>query len=205
MPRQARFIEPNGFYHIISRSLNEMWILRDNADFEYFKQLAYTAKEKFPIRLFHYVVMNTHFHMVLQASDHTTLSKHIAFLKWHYTIWMRKKYNWKGPLWRERYKSLPIENEDYLYACGMYIEYNPVRAGICAAPEDYPHSSYREYRSSTSNNLLDDYEMTTELKPSIQVDYGSEITKNIFSLCSAIGSSTFIKQFKNASKCLSQK
>ncbi|MDP2904870.1 MAG: transposase [Candidatus Omnitrophota bacterium] len=199
MSRIARFIEPNGFYHIISRALNETWIFRDNADFDHFMQLTHTAKEKFPIYLFHYVLMNTHFHMVLQTNNHTILSKHIAYLKWHYTMWVRKKYAWRGPLWRERYKSLPIENEDYLYACGMYIEYNPVRAGICADPADYPYSSYRKYHLGITDTLIDNYEISVNSKHSLRLDYSLDITKNIFSLSPAIGSNLFIK------KCLSQK
>ncbi len=205
MPRLARFIEPNGFYHIISRSLNETRIFRDTADFDHFKQLVHTAKDKFPVCLFHYVVMNTHFHMVLQTSGHSALSNHIAYLKWHYSLWSRRKYGWKGPLWRERYKSLPIENEDYLYACGMYIEYNPVRAGICADPAEYPYSSYRKYHSGITDSLLDDYEIITESKRLIQLDYDSEITRHIFSLCPAIGSNKYINQFRKNSKCLSQR
>jgi len=199
MPRIARFIEPNGFYHIISRALNETWIFRDSADFNHFIQLAHTAKEKFPICLFHYVLMNTHFHMVLQTSNHAVLSGHIAYLKWHYTMWMRKKYSWRGPLWRERYKSLPIENEDYLYACGIYIEYNPVRAGICAHPTDYPYSSFRKYHLGITDTLVDNYEISTNSKQLLQSNYNLDIAKNIFSLSPAIGSNLFIK------KCLSQK
>ncbi len=205
MPRIARFIEPNGFYHIISRTLNETWIFRNNTDFNYFGHLMQAAKEKYPIRIFHYVLMNTHFHMVLQTPNHEVLSKHIAYLKWHYTMWARKRYAWKGPLWRERFKSLPIENEDYLYACGMYIEYNPVRAGICTNPLDYPYSTYRKYHLGVINTLVDNYETRIDSKQSLQLDYRLDITKNIFSFSPAIGSDSFIKQFMKNPKCLSQK
>lgn len=203
MPRTPRFIEPNGFYHIISRSSNDMWIIRDNDDFTYFLELIHTAKQKYPIFIFHYVVMNTHFHLVVQTPNHETLSKNIAYLKWHYTLWMRKKHNWKGPLWRERYTSLPIENETYLYMCGTYIEFNPIRAGICRDPADYLYSSYRKYNSRINDTLIDDYEINNNSKQLIQLDYCSDIAKNIFSFSPCIGSSSYIKEFKCLSKCLS--
>jgi len=201
MPRTARFIETNGYYHIISRSLNETYILRDYDDFCHFLKFAHAAKQKHPIRIFHYIIMNTHFHLVTQAPCHNILSQHISYLKWHYTMWMRKKYAWKGPLWRERYKSLPIENEDYLYSCGMYIEYNPVRAGICSNPGDYPYSSYRKHHLGIADIMLDNYETFPDLKQSLRLDYTADIAKNVFSLSPAIGSSSFIKKFK----CLSQR
>lgn len=196
MPRVARFIEMNCFYHIISRSLNEIRILQDTDDFCHFFQLVHTAKQKYPIRIFHYVLMHTHFHLVIQTPSHEILSQHIAYLKWHYTMWMRRKYGWKGPLWRERYKSLPIENEDYLYVCGMYIEYNPVRAGICDDPTDYPYSSYRKYHLGIADTLVDNYEIRTNSNQSLQFDYCSDIAKNVFSFSPAIGSGLFIKKFR---------
>jgi len=196
MPRAARFIETNGFYHIISRSLNETYLLQDADDFSHFLKLAYTAKQKYLIQIFHYVIMNTHFHLITQAPCHKVLSQNMAYLKWHYTMWMRKKYGWKGPLWRERYKSLPIENEDYLYACGIYIEYNPVRARICSDPADYPYSSYRKYNLGIADTLLDNYGTSPNLKQFLQLDYTADITKHVFSLSPAIGSNSFINKFK---------
>lgn len=202
MPRTARFIETNGFYHIISRSLNETRILREDDDFCHFFKLARTAKQKYPIRIFHYVIMNTHFHLAVQAPCHKILSQYLAYLKWHYTMWMHKKYTWKGPLWRERYKSLPIENEKYLYACGMYIEYNPLRAGICDNPANYIYSSYRKYHLGISDPLVDNYEINTNLNPPLLLAYHSDIAKNFFSLSPAIGTNTFINKFrKNNTAC----
>lgn len=202
MPRTARFIETNGFYHIISRSVNETRILHDDDDFFRFFQFAHRAKQKYPIRIFHYVVMNTHFHLVVQTPSHEILSRSMAYLKWHYTLWKRKKDGWKGPLWRERYKSLPIENESYLYACGMYIEYNPVRAEICDTPEGYPFSSYKKYHLGIKDSLIDNYEPDTHYNESLQLDYCSELAKKIFSRSRAISSPIFverlIKNYPNA-------
>lgn len=198
MSRASRYIETNGFYHIISRSLNETRVMRDASDFCHFIQLMYVAKQKYPISLFHYCLMHTHFHLTVQAPCHKALSQNISYLKWHYTLWSRRKYGWKGPLWRERYKSLLIENADYLYSCGMYIEYNPVRAGICNNPADYKYSSYRKYHLGACDSLVDDYAAGIDLSASLQLDYQSDLAKVIFSLSPAIGSRAFIKRSQNA-------
>lgn len=196
MPRIARFIEENGFYHIISRSLNNTYILRDDKDFIHFLKLAYTAKKQYPFRLFHYVIMNTHFHFVIQAFSHKILSQGLAHLKWSYTLWCRKKYDWKGPLWRERYTSIPIENEDYLYNCGVYIEYNPVRAGICTNPANYKFSSYRKYHLGITDTVLDDYENNFSSIQYATLDYKSDLAKDLFSRSPAVGSALFINKLK---------
>lgn len=161
MPRRARYLENNGYYHVISRSVNQTWVFKDAEDFQKFRILVRDAKLKFPVRLFHYALMNTHFHFVLQVSKKELLAKHLAYIKWNYTQWMRRKYGWRGPLWRERFKSLPIENELYLAACGHYVEFNPVRAGLCANPEKYLYSSARKYIAGIADDLVDNYEMPT--------------------------------------------
>ncbi len=168
MPRIARQVEANGYYHVISRSINQTWVLQDPEDFARFRTLIHEAKEKFPIRLFHYALMHTHFHFVLQAVTKDFLAQHLAYVKWHYTQWMRKKYKWRGPLWRERYKSLPIQDETYLAACGLYVEFNPVRAGLCDEPADYPYSSARKYFNGLADDLVDDYTVPV-LPPALQL------------------------------------
>ena len=195
MPRIARYIEENGYYHVISRSINQTWVLRDPEDFARFRTLIREAKGKFPVRLFHYALMNTHFHFVVQAITKDFLAQHLAYVKWHYTQWMRKKYGWRGPLWRERFKSLPIENEIYLAACGLYVEFNPVRAGLCDDLADYPYSSARKYFKGLADDLLDDYNVPPvppPLQSLAQLPFGS-VADTLFAGSTAISSSAFSK------------
>ena len=83
MPRIARYVEENGYYHVISRSINQTWVLKDPEDFTRFRMLVREAKAKFPIRLHHYVLMNTHFHFVLQVVTKNFLAQHLAYVKWY--------------------------------------------------------------------------------------------------------------------------
>lgn len=45
-------------------------------------------------------------------------------------------------MWDGKYFASAIESDYYLLACYRYIELNPVRAGMVAAPEDYHWTSY---------------------------------------------------------------
>ena len=66
-PPRFSYLTDNGFYHVISRSINNMNVFKDADDFAHFLQLERQAKQLFPIRLFHYALMSTHFHLILQA------------------------------------------------------------------------------------------------------------------------------------------
>jgi putative transposase len=52
-------------------------------------------------------------------------------------------YQRSGTLWEGRYRATVVDSERYLLTLMRYIELNPVRAGMVAAPQDYPWSSYR--------------------------------------------------------------
>ena len=197
MPRPPRhsYLIDHGFYHVISRSINNLDVFKDAKDFAHFLQLTRQAKQEFPIRLFHYALMHTHFHLVIQTLHAMDLPQHLTFLKRNYTRWYQKKYTWRGPLWRERYRSLPIENEDYLAACGLYVELNPVKAGICQRPEEYPYSSAKKYFLGEQNALLDDYSPSSaadSLRPLATLP--SRVSDSLFTNPQGIGSTAFVKR-----------
>ncbi len=52
-------------------------------------------------------------------------------------------YKRSGTLWEGRYRATVVDSDRYLLTVMRYIEMNPVRAGIVAAPDEYPWSSYR--------------------------------------------------------------
>jgi len=49
-----------------------------------------------------------------------------------------------GVLWAERFKSVLLEGGEALAALAVYIELNPVRAGLCADPKDHRYCGYAE-------------------------------------------------------------
>jgi putative transposase len=64
-----------------------------------------------------------------------------AFARWYNQTFARQ-----GRFWGERFKSTLLEDEKHVVDCLLYVELNPVRAGIVAQPEAYEGSSlfYRE-------------------------------------------------------------
>lgn len=70
-----------------------------------------------------------------------------------YGVYFNKKYDRVGPVFSGRYKSIIVQKDDYLTQVSKYIHLNPVKAGLCQNPVDYPYSSYREYVNG-SNSLL---------------------------------------------------
>ena len=55
-----------------------------------------------------------------------------------------KEDNCKGTFWEGRFKSIAILDEEALLATCVYIDLNPVAAGIAATPETSRHTSVRQ-------------------------------------------------------------
>ncbi|WP_242846969.1 hypothetical protein [Clostridium aceticum] len=62
-----------------------------------------------------------------------------------YVLWYNKKYGRVGNLFQDRFKSEPVEEDEYFLTVLRYIFRNPVKAGIAAKIEDYLWTNYTDY------------------------------------------------------------
>ena len=144
MPRIARSVIADIPYHIIHRGNNRQKIFFCVGDYKYFLSLLEEAKKKYKCRLYSYVLMSNHIHLLLESPQVTeNLAKYIKLIAQKYTQYINKIYKRTGALWEGRFKSSLVSKDNYLLACSRYIEMNPVRANIVKDPKDYRWSSYR--------------------------------------------------------------
>jgi hypothetical protein len=62
--------------------------------------------------------------------------------KGQYAQWYNDVHGVDGHLYGGRFGSVLIVREEHLLELCRYLALNPVRAGLCSAPEDWPWSSY---------------------------------------------------------------
>jgi putative transposase len=156
MPRKPRQLLDEGYYHLIARGNNRLFVFAVPEGFETFTRLLAQAKAKYRWSLVHYCLMSNHLHLLGQLECGQTLPKLMQFLLFEYPRWYRKTTGYVGHLWQGRYKSPLIDRESYLLECGRYIERNPLRAGLVERAEDYRWSSYRYYALGAPNPLIDE-------------------------------------------------
>jgi len=175
----------NCWAHVISRAADKRYILEDAEDFEKFKNLLQQSKINSGFKIHHYCLMNTHFHLVVSMKSVKDFSEGLKWVKWSYAKYFNFKVQRFGPLWRDRFKSLVIEDERYLAACGSYIEGNPVEAGMVSKNTEWPYSSSRHYELGQVDNLIDGYAVSRE---PVNIPENKE---NFFSEGHVIGSNLF--------------
>lgn len=73
------------------------------------------------------------------------LSAFVKELKERFSKWYNRRYERKGTLWEERFKSVLVEDSEYaISTMASYIELNPVRAGLVDDPRNYRFCGYAE-------------------------------------------------------------
>jgi len=156
MARSSRIFVDNACYHIIARGNQQQNIFLCAEDYEKYLSMVKKAKRKYGIFLYAYCLMTNHVHLLIEAIKSKNMSKFMHWISRGYTAYFNAKYGKTGHLWQGRFQSRPIVKGQYLINAAVYIENNPVRAGIVNDPADYPWSSYRERCLLTANNRLDE-------------------------------------------------
>jgi putative transposase len=142
MPRGRRTFIPGISVHVIQRGNNRVPIFGSSNDFEQFLELLRRSARNFCVTLHAFVLMTTHYHLIVTPTSVAGLPKMMKALDGGYVRYFNKRHERIGTLWNGRYRGLPLEDERYWLTCLRYIEQNPVRAGMVQAPHDYQWSSY---------------------------------------------------------------
>jgi len=140
-------------YHIFNRGSARSAVFHNGEDYTQFtKILSRYAKER-KLRIYHWVLMPNHYHVLLELDHPEALSSIMAGIDRSYVHYHHKAHSSVGHLWQGRFKSQAIEKDRYLLNCGRYIERNPVKAGMVDYAEDYPYSSAAYYVSGREDEL----------------------------------------------------
>ena len=141
MPRIPRAQQAGFVYHVINRGNGRATIFHKAQDYQAFLSILALAKARHPVKMFGFSLMPNHFHFLIEASHHQSLSR---FMQWLLTSHVRpyhKHYGISGHVWQGRFKSFPVQRDEHFLMVLRYVLPNPVRSGLAASIDDWPWSS----------------------------------------------------------------
>lgn len=147
MPRNPRRyqLQRSLIFHVINRGILKQPIYHEESDFFLFLETLKRYIDREKAFIYHWCLMPNHYHIVMELLDPLVLSKIVGGWQQVYAVKYHRRYQTAGRLFQNRFKSQAIEKESYLLACGRYVERNPVRAGLCEKPWEWPWSSAKFY------------------------------------------------------------
>lgn len=153
MPRHPRIHTSEIIYHIIARGNNKQNIFTNDKDYSCFLYLLDRAKVKYFFKLYAYVLMPNHFHLLLRISNVTT-SKIMQSILTSYAKYFNKTHKRIGHLFQGRYKAIICDENVYLNELIRYIHLNPVRAGFVSRPGEWVWNGHCEIIGKSDKKIL---------------------------------------------------
>ena len=141
MARPLRIEFPGAFYHVINRGNAGEDIYYNKRDREKFLEYLEKAVERFSIKIHVYCLMTNHYHLLVETPL-PNLSKTVKWINVSYAVYFNRKHKRNGHLFQGRFKSILVEEDEYLQQLSRYIHLNPVRSGMVEDLSSYPWSSY---------------------------------------------------------------
>lgn len=141
MARQPRIEFEGALHHVMSRGNDGIVIFRDDVDRTRFLTLLAEEIARSRWTLHDYCLMSNHYHLAISTGE-CTLSTGMHRLLARYAQFFNRRHGRRGHLFQERFKSVLVEEETHGIVLSRYLALNPVRAGMCARPQDWAWSSY---------------------------------------------------------------
>jgi len=141
---------PGALFHVISRGNQRQRIYKDDEDHRRFETLLGQAVKRHGLKLYAYVLMPNHFHLLLEVGR-TPLAKAMQSLLYRYTRHYNRRYRKSGHLFQGRYRAIVCDRDSYLMELIRYLHLNPVRGGMVSEPSRYLWSSHGDYLRGQSN------------------------------------------------------
>ena len=126
MARPLRIEYPGACYHVMNRGNRREDIFITNRDRISFVDGLADSCEIYDVRLIGYVLMPNHFHFLLQTPQ-ANLSEFMRHFLVTYTVRFNRRNDRMGHVFQGRFKSLLVEEDEYLLPLSRYIHLNPIR------------------------------------------------------------------------------
>ena len=142
MPRRPRENVEGGIYHVYARGNSGEIIYCDDVDRHIYLRMLGKAIDAKRWRCLAYCLMDNHVHLLLETPE-ANLSSGMQRLHARYAQTFNARHGRSGHVFQGRYGAVLIRSDAQLLAAAAYIARNPIDAGLCKRPEDWPWGSHR--------------------------------------------------------------
>lgn len=147
MSRISRKNMSASYIHMITQGIDRENIFKNpECKNKYIKLVKEMFEEYNHLFLLCYCIMDNHAHFLIYTKEVAELSKAMARINTTYGIFYNKRENRVGYVFRNRYYTQPIKNQEHLYNAVVYIHRNPVKAKLVKEMKEYEYSSYQQYQ-----------------------------------------------------------
>lgn len=147
MPRTARKISQLGIYYVFANGDFGKRLTRNNEDKIELTNTIFDVREKIEFELYAFTVTNNELHMVVREFEPLQISQIMKNIFIAYSAFYNAKYDMSGSILHDRFKSIPLEDDESVRTHVRYVHQAPVKLLEHKDVFSYKFSSYNEYFS----------------------------------------------------------
>ena len=132
---------PERIFFITTVTAQRKPLFRYERSAKLFLDTLFGYRDRGIFQLHEFVVMPDHVHFILAPKLTTSLERAMQFIKGGYSHRYMKETGSRTEIWERSFTNHRIRDGDDYDQHRRYIHLNPVRAGLCQVPQDYPYSS----------------------------------------------------------------
>lgn len=148
MPRRPRVVIPGLPHHITQRGNNRQAVFQSFKDRRLYLSLLIRHAVHYEMQILGYCLMTNHVHLIAAPANESSLARTLARTHSEYALSVNRSGERTGHLWQNRFFSCPLD-QVHLDRALLYVEMNPVRAGLVEQPWDWLWSSARAHVSES--------------------------------------------------------
>ena len=144
-----RLFVPNAIVYITQVVHYRQPIFESEQHISLLREIMREAKQRYPFKMLAYVFLPDHFHMLIRPAADIRYDQIMHSIKPNFTKAYKERLGITGPMkfWQKRYWDHTIRNDQDFQRRFDYIHYNPVKHGYVMRPEDWPHSSFHDWKA----------------------------------------------------------
>ncbi|MEM9748355.1 MAG: transposase [Actinomycetota bacterium] len=144
MTRPRRIDQPGMIHHVMNRGVDRRPVFFADQDRLEFGRLLGEIHDRFDVIVLAYCLMDNHFHLLLECPE-AQLSEAMKHLGSVYVLHTNDRRGRDGPMFRGRFRSIPVLDDGYLVTAARYIHRNALDVEGIDGPDEYRWSSHRAY------------------------------------------------------------
>ena len=143
MGRPKRAADGGVIYHVLNRGNARMPLFEKPEDYDALERILEEAVDRYGTQLMAWCLMPNHWHLVVRPVEDGELSRFVGWLTLTHTQRWHAHYHSSGSghLYQGRFKSFPVQEEDYFLTVCRYVERNALRASLVERAEEWRWSS----------------------------------------------------------------
>src|SRR5581483_1370707 len=158
MPRGLMRFHQRGQTHFVTFCCyHRRCLLTTDASCRIFESALERVRRSYRLSVYGYAVMPDHVHLLLSEPRRDTLADALKSLKQGVA---RRLIENADHFWQKRYYDFNVRNEAQFVEKLHYIHSNPVNAGLCGCPEDWPWSSFLHHSTGYEGRVEIESEWT---------------------------------------------